>query len=146
MRNRNLSGLQIASWSAVGLAAGLVAGFALSEWVGGVNAPRLRRIATRVRAREGAPRPGRSAAAGARSVVAALRADARLSALPLEATAVGIGAVELHGWVPTRAARAHAGRVARAVPGIDSVVNRLLVRGEDDAGLPKDYLATDQSA
>ncbi len=125
---------------------GLVAGFALSEWVGGVNRPRLHRIATRIRDREQPPRPARSAADGARAVVAALRADPRLTDLALEAIPAGLGAVELHGWVPSRPVRAHAGRVARAVPGIESVTNRLLVRGEDDRNLPSDFRATDQSA
>jgi hypothetical protein len=146
VRNRNLSALQLASWSAAGLVTGLVAGLALSEWVGGVNRPRLRRVATRMRDREPPPRPTLSAAAGARAAVAALRADARLCELPLDATAVGPGAIELHGWVPSRAARAHAERVARTVPGIDSVINRLLVRGEDDRNLPSDLRTTDQSA
>ena len=40
--------------------------------------------------------------------------------------------MELHGWVPSRAARARAMRVAAAAaPDID-VTNRLSVRGEDD--------------
>ena len=46
-------------------------------------------------------------------------------------------AVELRGWVPTRAARALAARVACAVPGIERVINSILVRGEDDAGSPR---------
>jgi hypothetical protein len=146
VRNRNLSALQIASWSAVGLVTGVAAGMALSEWIGGVNEPRLRRMATRMRDREPAPAPKVSAAAGARAVVAALRADARLRDLPLDATAVAVGTIELHGWVPARAARAHAERVARTVQGIESVINRILVHGEDDRTLSSDLRATDQSA
>jgi hypothetical protein len=54
--------------------------------------------------------------------------------------------VELRGWVPTRAVRAVAGRTALAVPGIESIINSLLVRGEDDLTRPEDARATDQSA
>jgi hypothetical protein len=36
--------------------------------------------------------------------------------------------------------------VACAVPGINTVINRILVRGEDDRSLPADFQATDQSA
>jgi hypothetical protein len=54
--------------------------------------------------------------------------------------------VALRGWVPTRALRAFAGRTALAVPGIESIINSLLVRGEDDLTRPEDARATDQSA
>ncbi|HEU4587169.1 MAG TPA: BON domain-containing protein [Gemmatimonadales bacterium] len=146
MRNRKLSALQIASWSAAGLLTGLAAGWALSEWAGGVNRPRLQRMATRIRERERVPRPALTAAAGARAVTAALRADAKLAEHALRASPVGPGAIELHGWVPNRATRAHAERVARSVPGIESVINRLLVRGEDDRAMPSDLRTSDQSA
>jgi hypothetical protein len=146
VRNRKLSALQIASWSAAGLLTGLAAGWALSEWAGGVSRPRLQRMATRMRERERLPRPTLSPAAGARAVTAALRADAKLAEHALQATAFGPGTIELHGWVPNRPTRAHAERVARTVPGIGTVINRLLVRGEDDRNLPSDLRTTDQSA
>ena len=45
----------------------------------------------------------------------------------------------------SRATRAMAARVARGVPGVESVINNILVRGEDDlvvfAGEPSDLLA-----
>ena len=40
--------------------------------------------------------------------------------------------VELHGWVPSRGLRARAARAVAAAPGIDTLVNCLLVHGEDD--------------
>ncbi|MBA2628396.1 MAG: BON domain-containing protein [Gemmatimonadales bacterium] len=52
--------------------------------------------------------------------------------LGLEAVAIARGNVELRGWVSSRATRALAARVVRAVPGIDTVTNNILVRGEDD--------------
>jgi hypothetical protein len=48
--------------------------------------------------------------------------------------------------VGDRAARTLAARVARAVPGIESVINSILVRGEDDRIIPGSKRATDQSA
>jgi hypothetical protein len=138
-----LSGTQMLLWSALGLGAGLVAGFVLSEWVGGVNPTRVRGVARRLR--EGAPaRLSRSASA--RAVEVALRADPRLAGLELEAVPVARGVVELRGWVPTRMARAVAGRSALSAPGIDSIINSILVRGEDDLARPDVPRATDQSA
>jgi hypothetical protein len=141
---KRLTGLQIATWAALGVAGGLVAGFALGEWVGDLNRPRLRRIARRMQERDTAPVLGPAAAA--RAALAALRADRTLEDLDLTATAVASGVVELRGWVPSRSLRTRAARVAVAVPGINSVINRILVHGEDDRTLPADLKATDQSA
>ncbi|HEU5171461.1 MAG TPA: BON domain-containing protein [Gemmatimonadales bacterium] len=138
-----LSGWQLVAWAALGVASGLAVGFMLGEWFGDVNAPRVRRAARRMRQ---PPRPPLSAAGAARAATAALAADPELRSLGLEATAIAAGTVELHGWVPSRAARTRAARLAGTVPGVESVVNSILVRGEDDRTLPSDYLATDQSA
>jgi hypothetical protein len=138
-----LSGGEVVLWTALGVAAGFVAAIALSEWVGEVNRGRMRRIADRLREQE----PTRlTAAASARAVQVALNADQRLAGLPIEARAVSRGAVELRGWVPSRSVRTAAGRTALAVPGIESVINSLLVRGEDDRPSPDQPRAADQSA
>jgi hypothetical protein len=130
-------------WTTLGVGTGLLAGFALSEWVGDVSRVRMRRAADRLRH----PAPLRlTPPAAARAVEAALVAERRLAGLPLEVIALGRGAVELRGWVPTRTARTLAGRVARAAPGIERVVNRILVRGEDDRALSDTGYMTDQSA
>jgi hypothetical protein len=142
--DRQLSGLEIVGWTTLGVLSGIVAGFGLSEWVGGVTRRRLARIVTKQPPRP-PPRP-LTAAATARAACAALDADPALAELALEATPVAVGVVELHGWVPSRAVRAYAGRVARAVPGIERVVNRLLVDGEDDQGLPHKDRPTNQTA
>jgi hypothetical protein len=124
-----LSTRQILLWAVLGAGAGLAAGAALSEYLGDVNRRRLRRAADRLQT----PRARRlSAAAGARAAQAALEAQSTLRDLGLEALAVAKGVVELRGWVPTRAARTHAARIVGALPGIDHVVNSILVRGEDD--------------
>jgi hypothetical protein len=141
---RRLGGFEIAGWTTLGVLTGLVAGVGLSEWIGGVNPRRLRRLVTDRPARP--PRKSLSAAGTARAACAALDADPTLCELGLEATPVAIGVVELHGWVPSRAVRAYAGRVARAVPGVERVVNSLLVDGEDDHGVPRKDRPTNQSA
>ena len=138
-----LSGGEVVLWAALGAGAGLLAAIALSEWVGDVNPGRVRRIAERLR-EQGPTRL--TAAASARAVQVALNAEPRLAGLPIEARAVSRGAVELRGWVPSRSMRTAAGRTALAVPGIESVINSLLVRGEDDRPSPDQPRAADQSA
>jgi hypothetical protein len=138
-----LSGGEVVLWAVLGAGAGLLASIALSEWVGEVNSGRVRRIAERLR-EQGPTRL--TAAASARAVQVALNAEPRLAGLPIEARAVSRGAVELRGWVPSRGMRTAAGRTALAVPGIESVINSLLVRGEDDRPSPDQPRAADQSA
>ena len=142
MRRDQLSGTQIFLWTTLGVGTGLLAGFALSEWVGGVNPTRFRRAARRL----GQQTPARTtAAASARAVEAALQAEPRLAGFSIEAMAVSRAAVELRGWVKDRGSRTLAARIARAVPGIDNVINSILVRGEDDS-FPGGKRVTDQSA
>lgn len=130
-------------WTALGVGSGLLAAIALSEWVGDVNSGRVRRAADRLREHE----PARlTASASVRAVDLALRADPRLAGLTIETRAVSRGAVELRGWVPSRSLRTAAGRTALAVPGIESVINSILVRGEDDRSSPDQSRAADQSA
>jgi BON domain len=137
-----LSGIQILLWTTLGVGAGLVAGFALTEWVGGVNRTRFRRAARRL----GQHGPARvTPAAMAREVDAAIHAEPRLAGFAIEAMAVSRGTVELRGWVTDRGSRALASRVACKVPGIETVINSILVRGEDDS-FPGSTRVTDQSA
>ncbi|MBA3498527.1 MAG: hypothetical protein H0T86_15625, partial [Gemmatimonadales bacterium] len=69
--DERLSGTQMALFAGLGLGAGLLAGFALSEWVGGVSPTRVRRVAERLRQ----PAPTRlTTSASARAVAAALQA------------------------------------------------------------------------
>jgi hypothetical protein len=130
-------------WAALGTGAGLLAGLGLSAWVGGVSTRRVRRAAARLR--ETAP-PRLTINASAQAVRAALQAEPRLAGLGIQAVPVSRGVVELRGWVPSRIARTLAGRTALAVPGIDSVINSILVRGEDDQSFSEDTRASDQSA
>ena len=142
-RDDRLSAGQILLWTTLGMGAGLVAGFALSEWVGGVSPMRMRRAADRL----GRGTPARlTAAASVRTVQTALLAEPRLGGATIEVMPVARGAVELRGWVPSRIMRAIAGRTALAATGIESVINSLQVRGEDDESRADDQRATDQSA
>lgn len=142
MRRDELSGIQILLWTSLGVGTGLAAGFALSEWIGGVNRTRFRRAARRI----GHSAPARvTPAASARAVEAAIRAEPRLAGFAIEAMAVSRGTVELRGWVTDRGSRALASRVACKVPGIETVINSILVRGEDDS-FPGSTRVTDQSA
>jgi hypothetical protein len=140
---QQLSGAQIFLWTTLGVGTGLVAGFALSEWTGGINRPRMRRAAHRLS--QGAP-VRLSSAGSARAVEAALQGEARLSGFSIEVLPVNRGTVELRGWVTSRAERTLAARVACAVGGIETVINSILVRGEDDRIFPGGKRVTDQSA
>lgn len=142
-RDDRLSGTEILAWATLGVGAGLAAGFAFGEWMGGVNPTRVRGAARRLR--EGAPLR-LTPAASVQAVGAAFRAEAKLAGLAIEVVSFARGVVELRGWVPTRLARAVAGRAALAAPGIDSVINSILVHGEDDQALRRAPRATDQSA
>lgn len=142
-RSKGLSGLQVFLWTTFGVGTGLVAGFALSEWVGGVNQTRVKRAAKSL----GHTSPvHHTSAASARAVESALAAEARLSGCALQVVPISRSSVELRGWVGDRAARTLAARVACAVTGVESVVNSILVRGEDDRVIPGGKRATDQSA
>jgi BON domain len=142
-RDQELSGTQIALWTTFGLGTGLLAGFALSEWMGGVTRPRMQRVARRL----GQASPVRlTPAASARAVDGALQAEPKLANFSIEVVPVSRGTVELRGWVTDRAARTLAARVACAVAGIDTVINSILVRGEDDRVIPGGKRVTDQSA
>jgi hypothetical protein len=144
LRDRDrLGGMQVILWTGLGLGAGLVAGFVLGEWIGDVSRLRVTGAARRLRE----PAPTRlTTSASARAVLAALQAEPRLAGIPVDALPVARGVVELRGWVPSRAARTLAGRTALATPGIESVINSLLVRGEDDVQRTRGSRATDQSA
>jgi BON domain len=141
MRERP-SASELLAWSLVGLGLGLVAGIALGGWLGPIRRPARMEAHGEDAVPEVAPlKPAQAE----RAVRQALGQDPELSRLDLRALPVGDGVVEVHGWVPSRALRARAARLAARVPGIFSLVNSLLVHGEDDAAEPA-VDATDQPA
>ncbi len=138
------SSSELLAWTLLGLATGLVAGVIGGSWLRPAEAgpgdapprPRPRRTITRAPLR---------VAEAARVVVDRLREEPALAHLALQAIAVGPGVIELHGWVGSRAERARAARIAAAIPGITTLVNSLLVHGEDDFAAPSRD-ADDQTA
>jgi hypothetical protein len=144
MRHRS-SASELLAWSLVGAAAGLAAGFALGEWLGPMSRQRLAgRLGADAAGPDRGPAPS-SITETTRRAGVALAQDPTLRGLKLTPVAVSPGVVELHGWVSSRAERAHAARTLAAAPGIESLVNCLLVRGEDDTPDPAPDLA-DQPA
>jgi hypothetical protein len=135
------SSTELLAWTLVGLATGLVAGAVASAWLR--PDPDRNESAEREQQPERA-RPLRVADA-ARVVLDRLQGDSALSDLELDVLAVGPGAIELHGWTTTRAQRTRAARLAAGVPGVTTLVNSLLVHGEDDYPTPV-LDADDQSA
>jgi len=125
---------EILAWALVGTALGVAAGFVLGEILGPVD---RRRVGNLFRPAQ-PPVPRLRPAEMIRAVQAVLRQDTALRELHLSPLPAGPGVLELHGWVPSRAVRARAARAVGAIPGVDRLVNCLLVRGEDDADTPLD--------
>ncbi len=133
-RKEQLSPSQTVGWSLAGFAAGLMAGVILGEWFGPTTP---RQLAER-------RSPQSSAADAEAQAQAALATDPRFAAL--SARLVGPRTVEVTGWVGDRAARARAARLVNHLPNIDTLINSVLVRGEDDQRRFPDLRLTDQSA
>jgi hypothetical protein len=142
----------------LGVLAGAVIGFAVGVYVsdrlGGVSgiSNRLRRRAGA--GRQGIPREPRAANdfedleefeadeledEGMDSdvevrVLEAFRNDTILCERAIDIGSIGQGIVELAGWVDTEEESRHAVTIARGVPGVETVVNRLAI-GDDEAEL-----------
>lgn len=114
--------------AAVGFTAGLIAGVVVGEWLGDVNAKRLRTAVRRLGAGE---TPPTDPVMLERVVLRALRDDPHTRHLPIQVRVVDSGLVELTGRVPSEDLRERAGEAARTVAGDEAVVNRLLVEGSD---------------
>jgi hypothetical protein len=65
-------------------------------------------------------------------VLEAFRNDPVLSERAIDIGALGRGIIELTGWVHADDESTHAVTVTRGVPGVDTVVNRLVVREEEE--------------
>ncbi len=64
-------------------------------------------------------------------VLEAYRNDPILSGRAVDIGAIGAGIIELTGWVHDDGESAHAVTLARGVPGVETVVNRLMIRGRE---------------
>lgn len=124
-RQEGVAGIALAA--AAGFGVGLLAGLVAGEWLGDVDADRVRRVVRRLRPAEAPP----DAAGIERTVRNQLEAEARTRYLGARPRVLGEKLLELVGRVPTQAARERAAEVARqAAPGF-TVINRLLVEGQD---------------
>lgn len=118
---------------------GATVGFLLGEFFG----PTASRVL-----RAGRPAAGTtpSAASLVELALTALDADLPLRAARLDVVPVGRQAIEIHGWVDDRRARSRAGRLVADAVAPASVVNCVLVRGEDDLPWSDDATALDADA
>ena len=110
-----------------GFSLGFVAGAVLGGSVGDVHADRVKQALGRLSGSGRRPSPEQLEGA----VRDALRADEATRDLDVEVHSAGEGLIELTGAVTDALARRAAGDVARAVPEVDVVVNRILLRGSD---------------
>jgi len=129
-RHRSRGGAVTAALATLGLGAGLAAGFVLGTLFGTGGHRRVGRLVRS--AGRGKAAPERRAVLLAR-VREALAADPELAGESFELLTSGRSGLALHGWVKTRAVRLRAQRTAEAAAGGEPIVNRLLVRGEDDS-------------
>ena len=142
MKRERLSQAEILGWSVVGFGAGLLGGLVAAGWAGRVTRGRL---GDAIQALGTPGRPLRDGPGRARSP-APISPSRTSLAYRLSAVAVSHGTVELRGWVPDRRTRALAVRKANGVPGLEAVINSILVRGEDDLAGASDLTLADQSA
>ena len=124
------SGFVTGTLAALGFSAGVAAGFLIGSLLGAGGPARVGRLVRGARSR---PAPERRVVLVDR-VQLALASEPALKDHAFELLPVGRRGLELRGWVATRAHRARAYRVAQHAAGPKvTVINRILVHGEDDA-------------
>lgn len=124
-RGEKVAGVALAA--AAGFGMGLLAGLVAGEWLGDVDADRVRRAVKQLRP----PTEPPDVPSLERTVRDALEADAGTRYLRVRPRLLGEKLLELMGRVPSPAERDRAGAVAQAaLPGF-TVINRLLVEGQD---------------
>jgi hypothetical protein len=127
-RLRRESRTPLGPWALLGFGAGIAAGFLLGEMFGGGGTARVGRLVGSLQRK---PKP-ESRSGRATTILAVLAAEPELAGLHFSLVPSGRGGFELRGWVPDRSSRARAFRLAQAASGGLPILNRLLVRGEDD--------------
>lgn len=124
-RTDNVASIALAA--AAGFGVGLLAGLVAGEWLGDVDADRVRRAVNQLRP-DAAPA---DAPAIERAVRNALQAEAGTRYLKVRPRVLSENLLELIGRVPTPGARERAGAVAQGAAPECTVINRLLVEGQD---------------
>jgi hypothetical protein len=160
IRYRDRDGSSTALFVTVGALAGLAAGMVIAQRYGGLSAisERVSRgVRDRLGDRFGSEREREAAGFRDRGneahdydeeplddeygdegeeleerVLEAFRNDPTLSERAIDIGAIGRGIIELTGWVHADDESHHAVTLTRGVPGVDTVVNRLVVREEED--------------
>lgn len=122
---RTRSALGIGLIAIATFALGTAAGMALGGAVGAVHRRRVADTFGKLSRAKGALRPEELEAA----VLTALREDEATSDLDLHVHVADAGLIELTGVVTDATTRRVAADIARAVPGVEVVVNRILLRG-----------------
>lgn len=115
---------------------GAAVGFVVSEELGRVNSARIKRAYGRIGVKEDPSDPGHWTAEDAERLEArvldALNRQVVLARRPIRVNVLGLGLVELTGRVAQASEVALAGDTVQAVPGVETVLNHLLVTGVDD--------------
>jgi osmotically-inducible protein OsmY len=106
-------------------AIGAVAGMAIGGAMGAVHGGRMRETLGRLRRPASSPSPD----ALQQAVLDALRQDEATGDLDIHVQVMEGGLVELTGVVSDATLRRIAGDLARSVPGVQVVVNRIMTRG-----------------
>lgn len=153
-RDRGTSGTGVALSVAAGALVGFVAGVFVAQRAGGFSA-----LTSKLRARLGRGsteedfdsefagqgdefeedyEEGYATATLEERVLEAYMNDPILSERAVDIGEIGEGIIELAGWVETEDEADHAVTLARGVPGVDTVVNRLNV-GEEEELLEENY-------
>lgn len=132
-----------------GALAGLAVGVLVMQRTGGLGGMKARLARGRRTRAEGAPRESAYEAdefdyaaadefedEGADTeleerVLEAFRNDPILAERAVDIGSIGEGVIELAGWVEEESESRHAATVARGVPGVDTVVNRIVVGDEE---------------
>ena len=117
--------IEFMTWTLLGVGAGVATGMLLGEWLDW----RLSRGPV------GDEKPSVKLGSTARTVSTvrdALADHPSFASLEVAVQAVAPGVVELGGWVDDRTTRGRLARFTNDLPGIDDIINSVLVRGEDD--------------
>jgi osmotically-inducible protein OsmY len=127
-RDERPGAVGLAVTAAMGFAVGVLGGMLLGGSVGFLHADRVRDALNRLRHGDHEPAEPAELEDAVRE---ALRSDEATSDLDVAVHAVGPGLIELTGVTSDALVRRAAADIARAVPGVEVVVNRILVRGTD---------------
>ena len=127
-RDERPGALSLALTATMGFALGVLGGMLLGGSVGPLHAERVRGAISRLRGNRERPAQPEKLEQAVRE---ALRDDEATRDLDIDVHVVAPGLIELTGVASDALVRRAAADIARAVPGTEVVVNRILLRGTD---------------